>query len=302
MRDGVGIVADIRALVDDLRRHDSVVWRRALDAGVVHGPRAFVRFSPPLIGLAFAVALGKQRRAVRRNLRRVMGQRRAIDEHIDVARVFSTFASSLTEAVLVGRDRPERLVGICTSDENYQRAVAEGRGVIIATAHTGGWQVAGPLLHELHAADVIVVMGHERDARAEALTDEARDKAGVRIVRVGTSPLDALPLLAHLRRGGVVAVQIDRVPEGMRGREVSLFGEPFMFPEGPLSLAALSGAPIVPVFTRRLGYMRYEVRSHAPIAVPRRPSEVELSEAAGRIARAMETFLRDDPTQWFHFE
>jgi len=298
----VGIRDDLGKLLDDLRRHDSVLWRRALDAGVTHGPRPFVRYAPPLIGLAFAATLGKQRRAVRKNLRRALGPRNPIVEGVDVARVFASFASCLTEAFLVGRERPERLVGICASDENYMNAAAEGRGVIIATAHTGGWQAAGPILRSVHAADVVVVMAHERDERAEALTDDARDKAGVRIVHVGTSPLDALPLLSHLRRGGVVAVQIDRLPKGMRGREVTLFGEPFVVPEGPLSLAALSGAPIVPVFTRRLGYMRYEVRSCPPISLPRRPSEEELSLAAKRIASAMESFLRENPTQWFHFE
>ncbi|HVK71437.1 MAG TPA: lysophospholipid acyltransferase family protein [Polyangium sp.] len=298
----MGIGDDLGKLLDDLRRYDSVIWRRALDAGVTHGPRPFVRYAPPLIGLAFGIALGRQRRAVRRNLRRALGPRNVLVENADVARVFASFASCLTEAFLVGRDRPERLVGLCASDEHYVRAASEGRGVIIATAHTGGWQAAGPILRSVHTADVVVVMAHERDERAEALTDDARDKAGVRIVHVGTSPLDALPLLAHLRRGGVVAVQIDRLPKGMRGREVTLFDEPFVVPEGPLSLAALSGAPIVPVFTRRLGYMRYEVRSCPPISLPRRPSEDELSLAARRIASAMESFLRENPTQWFHFE
>ncbi|MDI3283979.1 lysophospholipid acyltransferase family protein [Polyangium sp. 15x6] len=298
----MGIGDDLGKLIDDLRRHDSVLWRRALDAGVTHGPRPFVRYAPPLIGLAFGIALGRQRRAVRRNLRRALGKRNVLVENVDVARVFASFASCLTEAFLVGRGRPERLVGLCASDENYVQAASEGRGVIIATAHTGGWQAAGPILRSVHTADVVVVMAHERDERAEALTDDARDKAGVRIVHVGTSPLDALPLLSHLRRGGVVAVQIDRLPKGMRGREVTLFGEPFVVPEGPLSLAALSGAPIVPVFTRRLGYMRYEVRSCPPISLPRRPSEDELSLAARRIAAAMESFLRENPTQWFHFE
>ncbi|MDI1475819.1 lysophospholipid acyltransferase family protein [Polyangium sp. y55x31] len=298
----MGIGDDLGKLIDDLRRHDSVLWRRALDAGVTHGPRPFVRYAPPLIGLAFGLALGRQRRAVRENLRRALGPRNALVENVDVARVFASFASCLTEAFLVGRGRPERLVGLCASDENYVQAASEGRGVIIATAHTGGWQAAGPILRSVHTADVVVVMAHERDERAEALTDDARDKAGVRIVHVGTSPLDALPLLSHLRRGGVVAVQIDRLPKGMRGREVTLFGEPFVVPEGPLSLAALSGAPIVPVFTRRLGYMRYEVRSCPPISLPRRPSEDELSLAARRVAAAMESFLRENPTQWFHFE
>jgi phosphatidylinositol dimannoside acyltransferase len=298
----VTIGEGLRGLVDDLRRHDSALWRRALDAGITHGPRAFVRYSPPIIGLGFAAGMGRQRRAVRKNLRRALGPRGPLAEYADVARVFATFASSLTESFIIAKGRAERLVGHCVDDEHYVRAAAEGRGVILATAHTGGWQAAGPILHSLHTADVIIVMAHERDERAEAITDGARDRSGVRIVHVGTSALDALPLLAHLKRGGVVAVQIDRLQPGMRGRAVSLFGEPWIVPEGPLLLAAVSGAPIVPVFTRRTGYMRYEVTSHPPIRLARRPTPDELDEAARRISAEMETFLRANPTQWFHFE
>ena len=117
-------------------------------------------------------------------------------------------------------------------------------------------------------------MQPERDARAQMLQDGARDRAGIRVVNIGKSPLDSLPLLAHLRQGGVVAVQIDRLPKGMRARQAELFGEPWLLPEGPLLLASVSGAPIVPTFTRRIGYMKYEVVCAPAIHLPRRPNSV----------------------------
>jgi phosphatidylinositol dimannoside acyltransferase len=118
---------------------------------------------------------------------------------------------------------------------------------------------------------------------------------------VGNGPLDALPLLAHLRRQGAVAIQIDRVPRGMRSRDVSLFGRPGQIPEGPLKLAELSGAPIIPVFTARIDYRRYRVEVAPPIDVPKRASDADLDAAAQRLATAMSSFLRSYPTGWFHF-
>jgi KDO2-lipid IV(A) lauroyltransferase len=88
----------------------------------------------------------------------------------------------------------------------------------------------------------------------------------------------------------------------MRGHKVELFGEPWSIPEGPLTLASVSGAPIVPVFTRRLRFMEYEVVLGQPIELPRRPSVGELDAAARGIAAEMERFVRANPTQWFHFE
>jgi len=292
----------LRRLWDDLRRHDSVLWRRAVDAGVRHGPDAWVRYSPPFFGLAFAAALPRQRRAVRDNLRLALGRRSALAEAVDVAAVFANYASSLADAFVAGSDRGDALRVRCLDERPVEEALRAGKGVILATAHTGGWQVAGLELTSLHGADLWVVMRHERDARAEALTDEKRARGGVRVVHVDDDPLGALALLGHLRRGGVVAMQIDRLPLGMRGRKSELFGRPFFVPEGPLRLASVSGAPILPVFTRRLGYMEYDVHVAPPVRLLRRPSPDDLDRAARAVLHAMEDFVRDNPTQWFQFE
>jgi KDO2-lipid IV(A) lauroyltransferase len=292
----------LRDFFDELRHHDSHLWRRAMNAGILHGPRAFVRYSPPVFGVTFAALLPRHRRAVLRNLRLALGPRSAAVEARDVARVFATYASCLTEAFLAAGDGGVSVKGSSVHDEHFAGALAEGKGVILTTAHTGGWQLAGPVLHAGHDAELLVVMRRERDARAQALQDDARARSGTRVIHIGDDPLDALPLLSHLRKGGVVAVQMDRLPRGMRGRKVELFGSAFEVPEGPLRLAAVSGAPIVPVFTRRLGYMEYEVEIGEPIHLPRRPAEADLDGAARKVMSKMEIFVRNNPTQWFHFE
>ena len=59
-------------------------------------------------------------------------------------------------------------------------------------------------------ARVVLVMAAEPDAEARALHDEVRRRAGITVLSVGATPLDALPLLRHLRQGGVAAFQLDR--------------------------------------------------------------------------------------------
>jgi phosphatidylinositol dimannoside acyltransferase len=283
-------------------RPDSALWRRAFAAGVEHGPDAFVRYSPPLFGVAFAAGLPVARGIVRSNLRRVLGRRPAAAELYDVAAVFSNYACCLTEALLVGSKREGyALRSTARGVAGYYEAAAEGRGVIIATAHTAGWEIAGPVLAGIHPAEVVIVMQRERDEQARAIQDEARVRAGVKVVHTGESAFDALALLGRLRRGAVVAMQIDRVPPGMRARVTSLFGDPWHVPEGPLALAAASGAPILPVFTRRIGFMEYEALVAPAIRLPRRASASQLDGAARQLTAAMETFIHDNPTQWFHF-
>jgi len=299
----LGLASSAERLLGEARRHDSALWRRAFQAGVAYGPEPFVRYSPLAFGLFFGAAMTEMRERVLHNLRRSRGPRPLHVDLADAAQVFMNFACSLTDAFAVSEGRRHLLVAERHHDENFTKPLAEGRGVIAATAHTGGWQVAGAIVQKHHpAVEMLIVMNRERDARAQRIQDQVRDRAGIRFIHVGGDPLDALPLLAHLRKGGVVAIQIDRLPPGMRGRKVDLFGEPWAIPEGPLMLSALSGAPIVPTFTRRLGYLAYDIDSLPPIRLPRRPSDAEIGIAAQQLADTMASFVRENPTQWFHFE
>ncbi len=117
----------------------------------------------------------------------------------------------------------------------------------------------------------------------------------------GRTPLSALPLARHVRDGGAVALQIDRIPVGLRTREVTAFGERARVPEGPLRLATLTGAPLVPVFAARTGHRKYEVAVSPPIRLARNAGDAELDAAAQTMADAMQTFVRAHPTSWFHF-
>ena len=91
------------------------------------------------------------------------------------------------------------------------------------------------------------------------------------------------------------------VPPSGRMLEVSLFGEPFGVPEGPFRLASLSGAQVVPVFARRVGFFDYDLEISGPISLGRRPTADELRAGAQRAASAMQAFVTRCPTQWFHF-
>jgi KDO2-lipid IV(A) lauroyltransferase len=276
--------------------------RRLAYAGARHGPSWFVRHSPPLIGAAFALMLPEKRRRVRQNLRLVHGERSPYTEGKDVFRTFAEYASCLAESLGAERGEGGRARVRAEGEEHLRDAIARGRGVVLVTAHAGAWDCAGRLLVEHFHAPMVIVMQGEPDARARSLHDEIRQRTGVQVLLVGDDELSALPLLRHLRAGGVAACQIDRPAPSGRSLEVRLFGGAFRLPEGPFRVAALSGASIVPLFARRAGYFDYELVIDPPLELPRRPSPAELAFAAQKAAGAMERFLKDHATQWFHFD
>jgi KDO2-lipid IV(A) lauroyltransferase len=238
---------------------------------------------------------------VANNLRRIRGDVSFAREAFDVAATFTTYAQCLAEGLAIGSKNDEQADIRCTDMEVLRKASALGKGVILVTAHTAGWELTGPGLARDLGLEILLVVEAERSLAARSLQDSVRRANGLGVVHVGHDPLAALALVPHLRKGGAVAMQIDRVPGRMRGRRAHILDREGVVPEGPLRLAELTGAPVVPAFSTRLGFGRYLVEVSPPIRLPRRAIEAERDAAAQSIADAMTRFLRAHPTQWLDF-
>lgn len=280
-------------------RRENAFFRRLAHWGALEGPEALVRLSPKPIGAAFGLGLPSLRRRIVRNLRRMHGPRSALREQLDAIDTLANYAACFAEAMASGR--PEAKPRIHVRGEQRLRAALAQGGVVLVTAHIGPWELTAQLLGRELAADVVLVMEPEADAEARQVQDHHRSQRGLRVLHIGTHPTDALPLIAHLKKGGVAALQLDRPAPSGRVLEVSLFGAPFGAPEGPFRLASLSGAQVVPVFARRLGFFEYELEVAEPIVLGRRPSADELRAGAQQAVAAMQGFVLQCPTQWFHF-
>ncbi len=279
-------------------RADGALLRRLLDRGVARAPRAVLAHAPDVLGPLFALALPRQRRAIAAALR-LAGRTGTSRE---VARVFTRYAHSLGESFTLAAGRVGPVNTEVVGSEHYESARAEGRGVIVLTAHTSGWYTAGLALRGRFDDALLLVLRAERDAEAEAIQAEVRARLGLAAVHVGTDPLAGLSLLAHLRKRGVVALQSDRVPAEQRGLATRWRDATFCVPEGPFLLAAASGAPIVVALGRRRAPLDYELTLHPPIRVPPRPGQAELTEAAARVTGALAAFVEANPFDWFHFD
>ncbi|HXX69995.1 MAG TPA: lysophospholipid acyltransferase family protein [Polyangiaceae bacterium] len=279
---------------------DSAFWRRAARFGA-RGPTWFARYSPPVIGVAICAFASDHRRVIASNLKRVRGPCSPLRDSVDVARTFATYASCLAEVLAGDVPGEEPARAFVLGEGHVDAALADGRGIIFATAHTAGWEAVGRLVWPDKGLKVMIVETPERDAAARAIQDEARRAIGVVVTHVGSDPFSALPLVRHLREGGAVALQVDRCPAGLRGRAVRMFGEDARIPEGPLRLSALTEAPIVPLFTGRIGHRRYKIVAYPSIRIGRHADEVAFDAGAQQLADAIQDFVRSHPTQWFHF-
>lgn len=276
------------------------VWRSLARLGAARGPEWFARLAPPVVGLVVCALAPDRRRAIAANLRAVQGPRGRVAEAIDVARTFATYATCVSE-VLRGTAHGSQPEALVRGEAYLDDAMGEGRGVVLVTAHTAGWEFAGGLLMRDRGVRVMIVEQAEPDPVARSIQDGARQAQGLLVAHAGDDPFSALPLLRHLREGGMVALQMDRVPSGMRSRSVRSFGRPAKMPDGPLRLALASGAPILAAFVARTGHGRYEVVVSPPLHLARAASEAELDAAAQTLTDALCGFVKARPTQWFNF-
>lgn len=281
--------------------YDGAFWRRLAAMGAQRFPPWCMKYTPPFFGVAAAVAVPSARRAVIRNLRLIRGPASAWRETLEVSQTFASYAGCLAEVLANDSKNAGEIESEVFGAEHARVAAERDRGVLLLTMHTGGWELASPMFARDAGLDVLVVMEDERSAEAQAIHDRARAASGVRVMHIGKDPLDALPMIRHLREKGAVAFQIDRPPPNGRVVEVTLLGEPATIPEGPFRLAQLSGATILPVFCTRVAFRRYEFHAYPPVRLERRASAEDVQRAAQSAADAMTDFLRRHPTQWFNF-
>ncbi|HEY5959964.1 MAG TPA: hypothetical protein VIV60_25590, partial [Polyangiaceae bacterium] len=249
--------------------HKSIGWRRLAYLGSRFGPRPLVKYSPGWFAMAFALALPREREAVRRNFQRLLGPRSAHQERLDVMRTFTVYAHCLAESL--GAERRDARAGHChVTNEHLLDDVLQSRGgFIIGTAHTGAWDIAAQSLIRKTGRHVVLVMDREPDVDARALQDQLRHERGIQIAHVGADAFEGLVLLRHLRQGGIVAVQLDRLAAGSRSVTVQLGCAPFKMPLGPFVLASLAQVPLLPLFVARRGYYEYSIQVHPPVRLAR---------------------------------
>jgi lauroyl/myristoyl acyltransferase len=179
--------------------------------------------------------------------------------------------------------------------EHVEQAVAQGRGVIIATIHYGNPE---------YVAQSVSARGYHFLALTEPLKpralaklfQELRDSQGQQFVEVGMAGMKAT--LRHLKQGGIVCIICDRDIQGT-GEDVLFFGKRARIPSGAIDLARHTGAVILPAVTRRRGLDCFDLYVQPPFELQRegRWQEDRRRNTESLIQR-FEPYLRRDPSQW----
>ena len=271
-----------------------LVFARWMPIGVVYGFGANV----VMAAMLFAPHI---RRHVRRNLTMLLGDdvspgelRRLVKENIR-----NTFSRKWVDIFTLPRlsraffESHVEVVGL----EHYQRAIAEGRGVLLITHHVGSYGILAGL--------ALPFLGNPSVGGARRIFDEKTEAALLKVYRSqggeAANPGDSLRrFLALLKSGGTVIVAGDHLTSP-KGIKVKYFGRETLVPGGPATLACRYNPVALPGICVWTGPRRFRVEFGAPFPVPEVGTMAEderLRTFAQHYISYFEDIVRRYPEQW----
>jgi KDO2-lipid IV(A) lauroyltransferase len=170
-------------------------------------------------------------------------------------------------------------------------ALRKSKGVILASAHLGNWELGGMALSNLGYPIVGLAATHS-DPRISRIFENARRGAGLETIPLEGSMRNCVRVLKEKKILGLIS---DRLYRG-QGMEIQFFGKTVLFPAGLAKLHFMTGAPIVPGFMLTKGFNRYEFHIEAPLEGA---TELEIVKS---YAAFLEKKIKTWPTQWFIFQ
>ena len=218
-----------------------------------------------------------------------------------VFRHFLSFGHAIIDRTAILAGNRKHFSFTFDGEEHVRRCLADGKGVLLLTAHLGNWEAAGQLLTRLNVP--INVAGFDKETDGIRTVLQQYSKAKFHLIPLTGAPTDAIPLVAALRRGEVVAMLGDRA-YGSTTASIPFLGGNAGFPVGAYVLAAIAGAPLIHVFSLREPaghYHFFGFPSQHPQMPPHRERDEYLKNCAVRFASDLETIVRRDPLQWYNF-
>jgi len=241
--------------------------------------------------------LPRQRRLAREHLLIAFPEKGQVDRDRIGRASFANLGRAAVETARAQRLDIRSTVELDPAGEALVRAAhAEGKGVVVATAHIGAWELFARRVAAL-GIPCGTVAKEAHDPRITALLEHSREQGGLRVFWRG-APLSAREILRFLRdEGGIFGILIDQDTR-VAGHFVPFFGRPAFTPRAAGDLAAHLGAPLLFACAHRMASGVHQMvvrRIEAPRTGDRDRDSFELTAAA---TKAIEDEVRKRPDEW----
>ncbi len=242
------------------------------------------------------VLLPSLRAEIADNMRHVMGSE-ADDAKLKqaVRGVLWNMAKNYFDLIKIPHMKVDDLKSCITTHgwHNLEDALNKGKGVILVTAHLGGFDMAAQIFAVRSVKTTVIVEPLEPPPVFSHVT-ALRETNGVTFMPAQSGVIGVV--MQSLRRGEVLLLTCDRdiAKDGLRS---NFFGEQTTLPTDAVLIAMRTGAAVVPVFNLRQEDGGYDVYFEPAVDIVPSGNEA-VARNIEQIASVIEKYIKTCPEQW----
>jgi KDO2-lipid IV(A) lauroyltransferase len=246
---------------------------------------------------ALAHGLGIRRGVVRGNLALAFPEKGDAERAAIAAAAYRNAGRSVLEVFAAPRLTAAQVDALLEyrGFEIFERLFAEKRGVVVASAHLGSWELLASACGRRGIPMNLVT--RKLAGRSNAALQQARARSGVTEI----APKGALAAgAAALRRGEVVVNLVDQNMLPKRGIFVRFFGEWACTTPATSLMAMRTGAPVLVAVAVNLPDGRTRLCVEGPFPPAEQGAIARRVRAhTQQLVAVIERYIRAEPAQWF---
>ena len=179
--------------------------------------------------------------------------------------------------------------------EKLQRGMAEGRGAVIASAHSGNWELMGGAF-AMAGIPLVGVAMKQKSSGSDRFINEYRTLIGMHI----TYKTGVREMFDMLKKGWAIGLIMDQDTNRHDGLVLDFFGQPTNCTPGAASMARFQDVPIFTSFMHRDAQGRHTLFVEGPFHVEKTKDKREdVRQMTQFLTHEIEKHVRRYPEEWF---
>ncbi len=250
------------------------------------------------LGILAGMLLPKRQRLAEENLRRAFPEWSERKQHATCWANFQHIGMCGVEMLRLDMLSCDRSVleqhYKCVGFENFDKALALNKGVILLTGHLGFWE-AGHYVFSVLGYDAAAVVKPLKNPLSDIYFTNIRESFGSGLI---DSRKGARKILKALQQDKIVGILLDQHISPPGSVVTEFFGRKAYTTTAISNLAMKYQVPVVPAFCLRLPDGRYQIKAEPMIMLDGQGDEA-VARNTQLLTDIIESAVRRDPSQWF---